>query len=130
MPHTNSDEYKMMIDSLADKAYRAIVGYPELLPADSDNPYEMASTRFGAMMAADSIIRAVTNAILKRANDEYDAACENLHKYESQPGIPLPEYQWQAWENRDNCIHPGVFATGNITEHCDKCGRDIPMSAL
>ena len=97
MPHLTNDEYQMMISSLAKTALETIVGKPESLPVDSTNPYEMAGTRYSAMMAADAILRAVTDEMQRQMNEAFENAAANLRKYEKAPGIPKDEYQWKAW---------------------------------
>jgi hypothetical protein len=129
MPHIDETEYDMMIASLADKAYRAIVGNPENLPMDSDNPYEIACTQYAALMAADNIVRKVMEAVEDRVNAELNSALTNLRAYEDSPGIPKKEYRYQNWKTP--CIHPGVFATdGKPTSYCPTCGNDIPIEKL
>lgn len=99
MPHLASEEYQMMITSLAKAALETVVGKPENLPADSDNPYEMACIRYSAMMAADSILTAVTDEMRRLTNTAFEEASANLRKYEMKPGIPLDEYNPRNWHS-------------------------------
>jgi len=59
------------------------------------NPYEAASERFQQASRNYPKAKAEAERILREADDEYDAAEANLRQYESQPGIPLPQYREQ-----------------------------------
>ncbi|HEV2452391.1 MAG TPA: hypothetical protein VGS62_10760 [Streptosporangiaceae bacterium] len=59
------------------------------------NPYEEACERFNRASANYPKAKAESERILREANDEYDAAQDNLRQYESRPGIPLPQYREQ-----------------------------------
>lgn len=59
----------------------------------ASNPYEQACERFNRASANYPKAEAEAARILREANDEYDAAQANLRRYESAPGIPLPQYR-------------------------------------
>ena len=59
------------------------------------NPYEAACGRFERANQNYPVIKAYAEMLLREANDEWDAAQANLRQYESQPGIPLPQYREQ-----------------------------------
>jgi len=58
-----------------------------------DNPYEQACDRFNR--ASDNYRKAKIDSerIIRDADAEYEAAEANLRRYESSPGIALPEYR-------------------------------------
>jgi hypothetical protein len=56
------------------------------------NPYEAACERFSRASRNYPKAKAESERILREADAEYDAAEANLRQYESQPGIPLPQY--------------------------------------
>jgi hypothetical protein len=56
------------------------------------NPYEAACERFNRASANYPKAQAEAERILREADEEYEAARANLRQYESQPGIPLPQY--------------------------------------
>ena len=60
------------------------------------NPYEEACARLELANQAHRELRAI-RAALERAGiaveAEWAAATRNLRQYESQPGIPLPEFR-------------------------------------
>jgi hypothetical protein len=60
------------------------------------NDYEKACERFERISQNYDAIRKVAQGVIDWANEEYDAAQANLRQYESQPGIPLPQYREQA----------------------------------
>ena len=57
------------------------------------NPYEAAVERFHRAHQNYPEAKAEADRILQEADDEYEAATANLRQYETQPGIPLPEYR-------------------------------------
>ena len=57
------------------------------------NAYEEACERFERANQNYPVIKAHADLLLREANDEWDAAQDNLRQYESQPGIPLPQYR-------------------------------------
>lgn len=57
------------------------------------NPHEEACERFNRASENYPRAKAESERILREANEEYDAAEDNLRRYESAPGIPLPEYR-------------------------------------
>ena len=59
------------------------------------NPYEAACDRFERANQNYPVIKAYAEMLLREANDEWDAAQANLRQYESQPGIPLPQFREQ-----------------------------------
>ena len=59
----------------------------------STDLYEAACKRFEAASRNYPVAKAKAERILREASDEYDAAEANLRQYESQPGIPLPQYR-------------------------------------
>ena len=61
-----------------------------------DNAYETAANRYERVNDATPVLLAVAEKIKELANEEWDSAVANLRIYESQPGIPLPEYRWWA----------------------------------
>ena len=62
------------------------------------NAYEAACERFGRASRNYQQAKAAAERILCEASDEYDAAEASLRQYESQPGIPLPQYLPQSRE--------------------------------
>jgi hypothetical protein len=61
------------------------------------NPYEEAAERFGRAAHNYPKAKAEAEKILREADDEWNAAVADLRQYESQPGIPLPEYRQEMW---------------------------------
>jgi hypothetical protein len=59
------------------------------------NPYEAACERFKKISGSIQAIERAAMDTIQQASDEYDAAQANLRQYESQPGIPLPQYREQ-----------------------------------
>jgi hypothetical protein len=57
------------------------------------NAYEIAAERFEQVSRQYNAKRAALEAALVALDDEYDAAQNELAKYESKPGIPLPEFR-------------------------------------
>jgi hypothetical protein len=57
------------------------------------NPYEAACERFERANQNYPKAKAESERILREAEEEWDAAQANLRLYESQPGIPLPQYR-------------------------------------
>jgi hypothetical protein len=57
------------------------------------NPYERAAERFNRISADLPHIKALAQAVIDWADDEYDAASVDLARYESSPGILLPRYR-------------------------------------
>lgn len=59
------------------------------------NAYEEACERFDR--ASDNWPKAKAEAerIVREADEEYEAAWANLRRYESSPGLPLPQYREQ-----------------------------------
>lgn len=53
------------------------------------NAYEEAAERYAAAREAYK----AANLALGKAEQELDDAIANLARYESRPGIPLPEYR-------------------------------------
>jgi hypothetical protein len=58
-----------------------------------DNAYEQACERFNRANAAYPEAKNEAERILEAAEEEWNAALANLRQYESQPGIPLPEFR-------------------------------------
>jgi acyl-CoA hydrolase len=96
---TGSPEHLVLKAALAEQAELAAEVYAELkirwaaALAAAANPYEQACERFNIASANYPKAKAEAERILREASDEYDAAAANLRRYESQPGIPLPEYR-------------------------------------
>jgi len=59
------------------------------------NPYEEACDRFNRISENYERICELAQGVIDWADNEYEAAQANLRQYESQPGIPLPEYREQ-----------------------------------
>jgi hypothetical protein len=57
--------------------------------------YEQAVKRFSAAVRDHAIARTEAEAMVAAADEEWEAAEANLRRYESQPGIPLPEFREQ-----------------------------------
>ena len=57
------------------------------------NDYELAAERFETISRNHQAIIDAAEAVARWAREEYAAAQDNLRKYESRPGIPLPEYR-------------------------------------
>ena len=57
------------------------------------NAYEQAVKRFNAAVRNQAIATAEADAMVRAADDEWEAAQANLAAHESSPGIPLPEYR-------------------------------------
>ncbi len=55
------------------------------------NPYEHACERFNVAGPALAMAMAEAERIVREADAEYEAARANLRRYETSPGIPLPE---------------------------------------
>lgn len=53
--------------------------------------YERAAERFNR--ASENWAKANAARILQAAEDEYDAASADLARYETSPGLPLPEFR-------------------------------------
>jgi hypothetical protein len=61
----------------------------------SANAYEAACAR---LERADESLRAArieADRIMRKADEERQAAEDNLSRYETSPGIPLPQYREQ-----------------------------------
>ena len=61
------------------------------------NPYEAACDRFNRASKNYPKAKAEAARILAEAEAEWEAAQVNLRRYESQPGIPLPQYREQSY---------------------------------
>lgn len=61
--------------------------------ADAANPYEQACDRMETARRNCREAKVEAERILRETEDEYAAALDNLRQYESQPGIPRPEYR-------------------------------------
>jgi hypothetical protein len=59
-----------------------------------NNPYEQACLRFEIATENSNRAKTIAERMQLNANVEYEDALANLRQYESQPGIPLPEYRW------------------------------------
>jgi len=57
------------------------------------NPYEQAVKRFSAAVRNHAIATAEADAMVRAADDEWEAAQAGLAQYEVSPGIPKPEYR-------------------------------------
>ncbi len=57
------------------------------------NTYEQACQRFERISRDRQHIQEAARQVIDWADNEYEAAQENLRHYEQAPGIPLPEYQ-------------------------------------
>ena len=57
------------------------------------NDYELACERFNRISQDFAKIVEAAQGVITWANEEYEAAQDSLRKYESSPGIPLPEYR-------------------------------------
>jgi hypothetical protein len=66
---------------------------PDQTESTKPNLYEIACERFNRISGSIAAIKAEAQSVIQWADDEYDAASENLRLYESEPGIPLPEYR-------------------------------------
>jgi hypothetical protein len=64
-------------------------------PAPEPNPYEAACARFNAAVRNHAIATAEADAMVRAADDEWEAANANLAEYEDRPGIPKPQYREQ-----------------------------------
>ena len=61
----------------------------------SRTAYEAARARYDRASRNCQQAKAEAERILCEASDEYDAAASSLRQYESQAGIPLPQYREQ-----------------------------------
>ena len=59
------------------------------------NAYEAARERYDAALGARGRARVEADRLLREAEEEFEAAMAGLRRYESQPGIPLPQYREQ-----------------------------------
>ncbi len=57
------------------------------------NDYEKACERFNRISGSYEQIKRTAAGVIEWADDEYEAAQDNLRQYESQPGVPLPQYR-------------------------------------
>jgi len=57
------------------------------------NEYETAILRYQKISRSRVEIQRQAQAIIDWADSELDAATDNLRLYESQPGVPLPQYR-------------------------------------
>ena len=57
------------------------------------NDYERAAERFENISRNYKTITDAAMTVIEWAGTEYEAASANLAKYETSPGIPLPEYR-------------------------------------
>jgi hypothetical protein len=104
------------------------------------NPYEAACERLERASANLPKAKAEAERILREADDEYYAATANLRLYESQPGVPLPEYResraggmndLDRFTDGELCaLHAHVYHWGiclfDATEHLMTQLRDTP----
>jgi len=59
------------------------------------NAYEAARERYDAALGACGRATVEADRLLREAEEEFEAAVADLRRYESQPGIPLPQYREQ-----------------------------------
>ena len=86
---TDRETTDMAAKAIANEIYSRIRG----TVTPDDNPYEFACNRFGVASNAYELTKKIADYMVLLANDEYDAAGENLSNYERVPGICKPEYR-------------------------------------
>ena len=62
------------------------------------NPYEEACDRFEAISTTYAARIKEYQEAIDAIENEYNEAWRNLRRYESQPGVPLPEYRKELQE--------------------------------
>ena len=81
------------IDTETRTAWLRFSDRPDYLPYAFEalrlSDYEHAADRFERISRSLPEIIKAAQAVIDWANDEYDAAQDNLRRYESRPGIPL-----------------------------------------
>jgi hypothetical protein len=60
-------------------------------PADIAK-YEAASLRYERALRDYPVIKAYAERLIEQANLEFEAASADLRQYETEPGIPKPEF--------------------------------------
>jgi hypothetical protein len=79
------------------------------------NAYEQAADRFNRISASLPGITDACQQIIAWAEDECDTAAADLARYETSPGIPLPQYRPGYHEH----WRPGQ----PLVKHCHAAGR-------
>jgi hypothetical protein len=57
------------------------------------NPYEAAVTRYRVVRELYVSVRKAYQDVVNALEEEWTAAEHNLARYESSPGVPLPQYR-------------------------------------